>query len=123
MSTIEQVEDNLSTFSLFKPLTQEEYKVIDSVNEAMEKIPQIGCTGCRYCMPCPKGVNIPENFKLFNDFQKFRNVKSLLWHYRELEKGISSSCVSCGACVSKCPQHIEIPQELKRVTVLAKSLK
>jgi predicted aldo/keto reductase-like oxidoreductase len=123
MSTTQQVEDNLTTFADFRPLTPEEYKVIDSVNEAMGEIPQIGCTGCRYCMPCPAGVNIPQNFKTFNNFQKYQNPGSFRWNFAEMKKGISSSCVSCGACVSKCPQHIAIPKELKRVTALADSLK
>ena len=119
MSTQEQVKDNLSTFASFKPLTPEEYKVIDRVNEAIERIPKIGCTACKYCMPCPSGVDIPTNFRIYNDYQKFQNAASAKWNFANLEKGIASACIECGACMTKCPQHIEIPEQLKKVNGLA----
>ena len=68
MSNEEQVEDNLKTFSNFKPLNEAEEKMISEIVSDLQSRVQNGCTGCRYCMPCPAGVNIPQNFALWNKY-------------------------------------------------------
>ena len=71
MSTIEQVEDNLKTFSDFKPLSEEEKQTIDRIVALINSRVQNGCTGCGYCMPCPAGVDIPGNFRVWNTYHMY----------------------------------------------------
>ena len=68
-------------------------------------------------MPCPKGVNIPRNFSIYNDYAMYNDKNSLNWSIGELEKAGKgpSACVACGLCVKKCPQGINIPQVLKEL--------
>jgi predicted aldo/keto reductase-like oxidoreductase len=121
MSTMEQVKDNLATFNNLKPLDDKERAVIDRVNAALAAVPEIGCTGCRYCMPCPAGVDIPDNFRAYNNYQKYRNVRSTKNKFLNIE-GAATLCKECGACMKKCPQHLRIPEELKKVEKLRQSL-
>lgn len=76
-----------------------------------------GCTGCEYCMPCPFGVNIPKNFRIWNDFSKYGNYAvTRKAYYEDLKREERSSmCKQCGKCESLCPQHIAIRDDLKRV--------
>ena len=68
MSTVQQVEDNTATMMDFEPLTDEDRKVVEAALEAYRKNKTIPCTGCRYCMDCPFGVDIPGVFKAYNTF-------------------------------------------------------
>jgi predicted aldo/keto reductase-like oxidoreductase len=120
MSTLEQVKDNLQTCSEFKPLTNEEFAVIGEALDIINEAPTVPCTACKYCMPCPVGVNIPENFIYFNEYIKYENIGTLKWRCNaQLKKEEKSSeCISCGLCLEKCPQHIDIPTELEKITKL-----
>ena len=95
----------------------------------------IPCTGCEYCMPCPDGVNIPQNFAILNDsymndsgwhrFTIGRGYKRLAGLKEKLDKdnqnGNASLCTRCNECLEKCPQEIAIPDELEKVhSVLGK---
>jgi predicted aldo/keto reductase-like oxidoreductase len=117
MSTFEQVEDNLTTFKHFKPLDKKETKVIQEISSIMKSRAGNGCTGCRYCMPCPFGVDIPGNFSLWNKYRMFENysVVKKNWENEASQKERPLSCTECGRCVPLCPQHIDIPNDLKRV--------
>lgn len=116
MSTMEQLKDNIDTFSDFKPVAENELKVIHKVVEDLRKIKPIPCTGCRYCMDCSFGVAIPGVFEVYNDYKKTENKDLAKKHYGFLgEKGIAENCQECGECVPKCPQHINIPQEMKKI--------
>ena len=119
MSTLGQLRDNLKTFRHFAPLTQEEMAgVSDVVRQIAERI-RVGCTGCRYCMPCPKGVDIPRAFAIYNEEAMHGHTPHYRKQYlRGKPESLASACVSCGACVSKCPQHIAIPEKLKEVKAL-----
>ena len=77
-----------------------------------------GSTGCRYCMPCPNGVKIPEVFSAWNRYTQFRNygVVSSLWERRLKMEDKPASCVGCGACEEKCPQHLPIREDLLRAS-------
>ena len=114
MTTIEQVEDNINTFSNFIPLNEDELKLMGEVRNRLLDLSKVDCTSCNYCMPCPHGVDIPGNFRIFNHHSMYKNNKYTNWAYSNLEKKDSSGdvCVDCGECLPKCPQQIEIPTDL-----------
>ena len=117
MSTFDQVVDNVKTFANFKCLTIEEEALIEEIAHEIKARTMNGCTGCEYCMPCPFGVNIPKNFRIWNDFSKYGNYAvTRKAYYEDLKcEEQSSMCKQCGKCEALCPQHIAIRDDLKRV--------
>lgn len=114
MSTIEQMEDNLKTFKDFKPLTDEEHDLVKQVVNKLESRVKNGCTGCRYCMPCPQGVNIPRMFRMWNLASMYENFNIVRYSWGETkEEEFPTSCIQCGLCESKCPQNISIREDLQ----------
>ena len=79
MSTMKQVEDNLKTFSSFKPLSERESEEIADIVKTLKSRVQNGCTGCRYCMPCPAGVDIPGCFAVWNNYHVYQNYSAVKW--------------------------------------------
>ncbi len=123
MTTEDQLEDNLRTFNNFKVLSDEEMKAVEKVGEAILARAMNGCTGCRYCMPCPMGVNIPGNFAMWNNYHKYNNRGELEWRLRGLkESEAAENCVKCGKCETLCPQHLSIRDDLERFTAELKAL-
>lgn len=117
MSNMEQLKDNIDTISNFEPINNDELKIIDTVVDELRKIKPIPCTGCRYCMDCSFGVDIPEIFDIYNNYKKTEN-KELTYksYFINLgEKAQSHNCAKCGECITKCPQHINIPEELEKI--------
>lgn len=115
MSNEEQVEDNLKTFSNFKPLDEAEEKMISEIVSDLQGRVQNGCTGCRYCMPCPAGVNIPQNFALWNKYHiygTYDHVKNA-WEKDLKDEEKAKCCVKCGKCEKVCPQHLSIRRDLE----------
>ena len=115
MSNEEQVEDNLKTFSNFKPLDEAEEKMISEIVSDLQSRVQNGCTGCRYCMPCPAGVNIPQNFALWNKYHiygTYDHVKNA-WEKDLKDEEKAKCCVKCGKCEKVCPQHLSIRRDLE----------
>lgn len=117
MSNIEQMEDNIAIMSDFKPLSGDELNSIDTAREALNKIPSIPCTSCRYCTKgCPENIAIPDIFSAMNINLTYNNIErgkfSYIWATNE--GGKASKCISCGQCESVCPQHIDIINQLKR---------
>lgn len=78
MSNEEQLEDNLSTFSPYVPFTDHEKVALDAAITALKARPNNGCTGCKYCLPCASGVEIPRVFRVWNDFQRYQNEDAAL---------------------------------------------
>lgn len=115
MSNFEQVQDNVKTMIDFKELSHFEESVIQTALDKFLKSRTVPCTGCRYCMDCPMGVEIPLNFKLYNNYRITKREEGYINSYKKLEAQTASSCVNCKKCVSKCPQHIDIPQRLKEI--------
>ena len=117
MSTMEQVEDNLKTFGNFEPLSQKESDTIDEIVKLINSRVQNGCTGCRYCMPCPAGVDIPGNFSVWNTYHMYQNYNMVKgrWERGLGEEKQAKNCIKCGKCEAACPQKLNIRQDLEKV--------
>lgn len=119
-STLEQLKDNLRIFENASPnvMTEDDLRLIRSIRDAYESKKSIGCTGCRYCMPCPAGVAIPEIFKLYNSYQivKPHTIDKVVYKDTIVPSGTGADrCVNCGDCVKHCPQALPVPELLKKV--------
>lgn len=110
MSSMEQMIDNLSYMSHFKPLSKEESAVIAKAREALSAIDRIPCTACHYCSPgCPKGIHIPEVFAIMNEYKLYNNIYRARADYKWRPGGTrASACVGCGQCENSCPQHLPV---------------
>ncbi len=117
MSTMEQVDDNLKTFSPFEPLSAKESQTIDNIVKLINSRVQNGCTGCRYCMPCPAGVDIPGNFSVWNTYHMYQNYNMVKgrWERGLGEEKQAKNCIKCGKCEKACPQKLNIREDLERV--------
>ncbi len=117
MSTMEQVTDNLNTFTDFIPLSDEEECNIAKVRDALNSRVRNGCTGCNYCMPCPRGVDIPRNFRVWNKYSIYNDAEELRrgWNALLNDNAGANQCVECGLCETKCPQRILIREDLKKL--------
>lgn len=119
MSSMDMVEENAAVASNMEPLTQEEEARIAASLEENRRLADLYCTGCNYCMPCPKGINIPEIFKMMNYHRVYGLTKFARDNYARIGKEPwlnfqnAAACVQCGACEKKCPQHLHIREQLR----------
>ena len=114
MSAMDQLEDNLRTFTNFTPLTDVERETVAAALAEYKKTGAVPCTGCRYCRPCPQGVDIPRNLALYNQVkaQNRTGHAGMVYHaMKESER--ASNCIGCEVCKTRCPQKIDIPARLK----------
>ena len=123
MTLMEHLEDNVKTYSPLDPCTSDELKMLDEIANIIANFPTIPCTACGYCMPCPYGVDIPGNFRIYNDAVndgKLDNKEAFAATYRKelAEKALSDQCVGCEECLPKCPQRIRIPRQMERLSKL-----
>lgn len=124
MSDMSQVDDNLNTFINYKKLTDDEQKAISNLRSNLNSRVFNKCTGCRYCMPCPAGVDIPRSFGIWNEFGKYGNEGHTKWAWGDMgESAHPVNCVKCGMCEEACPQKISIREDLVKVTELVESLR
>ena len=119
MSHIDHVKGNVkyAEDSHVNCLDNQERGLIQRVKEKyLEKI-EVPCTNCKYCMPCPYGVNIPRAFRGLNEAKLFESVEASKKEYLNAvgEDHLASKCTECNVCVEKCPQNINIPVELKKI--------
>lgn len=118
MSNMDQLVENTKVMANFTPLSDAERKAILDATAVFDAYKQIPCTGCKYCIDCPAGVNIPGVFNLYNrqaifgQKEHFRIRQMYGTLYQAHEKG--SACINCRRCIHFCPQHIDIPAELKK---------
>ena len=138
MTYLDHLKDNLQTYLHFKPLSEEELALLESVAGMIRDYPLVPCTACQYCMPCPYGIDIPGIFRHYNscvndgliaesaaqkDFRKLK--RKYLTSYDKAIESVRQAdhCITCGECVSHCPQHIRIPQQLHRIDNYIENLK
>ena len=121
MNSLEMVGENIRIASDAAPgsFTDADRELIDRIRKIIKEKEKVGCTGCRYCMPCPQGIDIPGTFYYYNlmyiekgknraRFEYLRNVGM------QKEPIYASACVRCGKCEQHCPQHIQIRDMLKK---------
>lgn len=123
MSAEDQLSDNLATFQKFEPLNEAEQAAVAQTAQVLRNKIRVGCTACRYCMPCPMGVDIPDNFSLWNRLAMFGNTEQVknAWNRME-EKEKAKNCIRCGKCEAICPQHLPIRQALAQLQTELDSL-
>ena len=138
MTYMENLEDNLKTYSPLKPVSDEEIKMLDQIADEYVRFPLVPCTGCEYCMPCPFKLEIPTIFAHYNKCVNEGNVKSdsqdpkykeareafLLGYDKSVPRlSQADKCAECGKCAKECPQHIDIPRWMKRISTYTEKLR
>lgn len=120
MNSMEMVEQNVQTACEAHAgcFTDAERRLVSRVKEEIQKCVKVSCTGCGYCMPCPRGVDIPGTFRCYNAMYS-EGKKSGRRDYLQCtafrkDTASASQCVGCGKCETHCPQHIQIREELKK---------
>lgn len=122
MNSMEMIEENVKTAgnSFVGELTAMDEEMLKNVAEAINSGMKVGCTGCRYCMPCPAGVDIPGAFAAYNRKFSDGNYTALKEYFMcsamRKESSAASNCLGCGKCEKHCPQGIEIRKELKNTS-------
>ena len=119
MNDLEMIEENCRIADEVQPgaLTKEDFALLERVKTAIQRRVKAPCTGCGYCMPCPKGVDIPGAFRCYNEMftEHKRTGRREYWQVVGLRKepAFATQCVGCGKCESHCPQHLPIRALLK----------
>ena len=138
MTNMDPLLDNLKTFTDFKPLTDEELAFLEEMVFKMKAYPTVNCTDCKYCMPCPWGIDIPGIFKHYNtavqegrypqtqeqkDYQKLKRAYLVSYDRAIPTLRQADHRIGCKECLSHCPQSIPIPTELRRINRFVEKLK
>lgn len=119
MNSAEMINENIRVASEAEPghLTPEDMQTVAQIKNIIREREKVGCTGCRYCMPCPKGVDIPGNFYYYNLMYMEKKSSARREFAKNMglrkEPVFASQCVGCGLCEKHCPQHIKIREQLK----------
>lgn len=138
MTYMEHLEDNLNTYSPLKPLTEDDLEFLQETADIMKQYPTVPCNDCKYCMPCPYGIDIPAILLHYNkcvnadqipassQSPKYAQARRafLVGYDRSVPKlRQASHCIGCNQCAPHCPQEIKIPEELHRIDAYVEKLK
>ncbi len=138
MTAMDPLIDNVKTFGHFKPLSEEELAFLEQMAVQMKEYPLVNCTDCKYCMPCPWGIDIPGTFQHYNravtegtyaqsreqkDYEKRKKAYLVSYDRAIPTLRQAEHCIHCGECLSHCPQSIQIPRELQRINRYIEKLK
>lgn len=138
MTFMEHLQDNLRSYCPLQPLTQEETQFLYDTADLMMQYPTIPCNDCKYCMPCPYGIDIPSILLHYNKCVNEGNVpeNAQAENYRKARRAFligydrsvprlrqANHCIGCKQCISHCPQSIDIPKELHRIDAFVEDLK
>ncbi len=119
MSSLAQMEDNSSYMQDFKPLSKEEYALVDEITAILKSSIKVPCTSCRYCLEvCPMSINMPGYFGLMNLYAVTGSKSNMYYERYSLNHGKASECLKCGMCESNCPQHLPIRELLEEFVEL-----
>lgn len=138
MTRMEHLQDNLHSYSPLKPLTDEEFAFLQETARLMMQFDTIPCNDCKYCMPCPYGIDIPAVLLHYNKCLNEGNIASSQQdaNYREARRAFligydrsvpklrqANHCIGCNQCSPHCPQSINIPAEMRRIDEYVEKLK
>jgi hypothetical protein len=119
MNSPEMVAENcrIASDAAAGSFDEDDFALIEKVKEAIRETEKVGCTGCRYCMPCPKGVDIPALFRSYN-MTSLESKSQARFEYAQTvglksEPAFATQCIECGKCEQHCPQNIPIRQMIK----------
>ena len=138
MTYMEHLQDNIRTYSPLIPLNEEELAFLDETAALMQKYPTVPCNDCKYCMPCPYGIDIPAILLHYNKcvnagevaksiedegYRKARRAYLVSYDRAVPKLRQAARCIGCGQCKGHCPQSIDIPRELHRIDKYIENLK
>ena len=137
MTYMEHLQDNLSTFCPLEPLSENDMELLEQIADDYVNFPLVPCTDCKYCMPCPYGVDIPAVFAHYNkcvnegfiaeDRQSPAYRKARRAYLVSLDRNLgklqqADHCIGCGQCRDACPQRIPIPRQMRRIEAYTEQL-
>ena len=138
MTYMEHLQDNVGTYSPLKPLNEDELAFLEETAELMQKYPTVPCNDCKYCMPCPYGIDIPAILLHYNkcvnegeiatstqdeNYRKARRAYLVSYDRAVPKLRQAARCIGCNQCMSHCPQNINIPRELQKIDRYIENLK
>ena len=138
MTRMEHLQDNLRTYAPLKPLTEDDFDFLQETATRMMQFDTIPCNDCKYCMPCPYGLDIPAILLHYNKCLNEGNIPESAQdeNYRKARRAYlvgydrsvpklrqASHCIGCNQCSVHCPQRIDIPKELHRIDAYVERLK
>ena len=119
MNSLEMVQENCRVASEMEAgaFTEENHALVQKIRDIFLSATKVGCTECRYCMPCPKNVNIPAIFRCYNLMYTENKASGRKEYYQTValngDPSFASQCIQCGKCEQHCPQHLPIREKLK----------